>query len=547
MALILSDYAYKYTIQKRRSDETLREDQRNKQLLKAAAAGHTPRVRYLLELGVDRDFSDEEAGFTALHHAALSGFEDTVELLLNEGADVEAQSLVRGTPMHLAALKGRVNILKLLLSFRAEPNATSASVGRPLHCACAAGDLEAINILLSSGAKVDQTALVDLRLVYTALDPDARLWAAQAWECRPLFVAICFRRLSLVEKLLNARASVNEKARLAFQRSPASATTKTVVCVGNAMVLQRDITPLTAAVLLSSNGLIFKLFGHSPAELLNNGNGQSLCYAAGLARKACLEMLIDEGVAVDVGDDIHGTPLIAAVRYGKLQAAKTLVEAGARIGARVWPELGSSALHTAVNYQHELLVSWLLEKGADPLLADANGSTALDFARKALNEANAKDFRPSRIFNLLSKHCATPAARQGGAKIPALPRLSDKAVDNTEEPSSSADHFLKGQIQLMSFRARWSTGSTDDVWHEWHEVNAAWSSWSRLEVRRRDDSTCLKTIDISHETRWFIFPGDQRIVEIGSPAAGDNCVLQFRSTEQTMSFLRLLSNARGPV
>lgn len=36
--LIAADYAYQYTVKKRRSDDTLREDQRNKQLLKAVAA-----------------------------------------------------------------------------------------------------------------------------------------------------------------------------------------------------------------------------------------------------------------------------------------------------------------------------------------------------------------------------------------------------------------------------------------------------------------------------------------------------------------------------
>lgn len=153
-------------MQKRRSDETLLVDQRNKQLLKAAAAGHTPRVRYLLHLGVDLDFSDDEAGFTALHHAALSGFEDTVEVLLSAGADVAAQSLDQGTPLHLAALKGRLHVVQGLLNARADANEESHAVGRPLHCACAAASLDVVRELLARNAAVNSTAMVDFRLVY---------------------------------------------------------------------------------------------------------------------------------------------------------------------------------------------------------------------------------------------------------------------------------------------------------------------------------------------------------------------------------------------
>lgn len=190
MVLIRPDYAYTYTVRKRRSDETLQESQRDKQLLKAAAAGHTSRVRYLLQLGADRDFSEGEDGFTALHNAAFSGFEDTARVLLEEGADVAAQSLDFGTPLHVAALRGRVNVLRLFLDdFRANPDAESRAVGLPLHCACASGDSETISALLTRVAAVDSNALVDFRLVFP--DPNARRqsFITETWECQPLFVA----------------------------------------------------------------------------------------------------------------------------------------------------------------------------------------------------------------------------------------------------------------------------------------------------------------------------------------------------------------------
>ena len=75
MGDVTNNTNFNYTIRKRRSDETLREDGRNRAFLLASAEGQTPRVRHLLRLGVDLDYSDEN-GFNALHHACLSGFED---------------------------------------------------------------------------------------------------------------------------------------------------------------------------------------------------------------------------------------------------------------------------------------------------------------------------------------------------------------------------------------------------------------------------------------------------------------------------------------
>jgi ankyrin repeat protein len=101
----------------RRSDETLREDQRNLLLLRAAAEGQLPRMQHLLRLGIEIDFSDGD-GFAALHHAVLSGFEDCVKELINWGLDVNAMTQ-HGVPLNLAAQKERVHVISILVAARA--------------------------------------------------------------------------------------------------------------------------------------------------------------------------------------------------------------------------------------------------------------------------------------------------------------------------------------------------------------------------------------------------------------------------------------------
>lgn len=120
---VYNQNSYHYTLRQRRSDETLREDQRSGVLLKAAAEGQTPRIKRLLKLGADTDYADESSGYTALHHAVLSGFEDVVEGLLEAGADVNAQSHSNFT--RSISRRSKVELMSLSFCFGTAPVQTS--------------------------------------------------------------------------------------------------------------------------------------------------------------------------------------------------------------------------------------------------------------------------------------------------------------------------------------------------------------------------------------------------------------------------------------
>jgi hypothetical protein len=114
----VSDTRYIYTLRARHSDETLREADRNCLLLRAAAQGQLPRVQHLLRLGADVDFADD-SGFTALHHAVSSGFEDCVKELIDKGADINVATSC-GVALNIAADKGRSHVAEILLRARAD-------------------------------------------------------------------------------------------------------------------------------------------------------------------------------------------------------------------------------------------------------------------------------------------------------------------------------------------------------------------------------------------------------------------------------------------
>ncbi|KAK4221999.1 hypothetical protein QBC38DRAFT_490929 [Podospora fimiseda] len=91
-------------------------------------------------------------GETALHNAARSKSEETVQYLLGSGLDPNTIDSYGYTPLHRAAKVGNVPIISLLLASGADPNFKGLLLdgGTPLHLAARKPNLPALFCLLSS-------------------------------------------------------------------------------------------------------------------------------------------------------------------------------------------------------------------------------------------------------------------------------------------------------------------------------------------------------------------------------------------------------------
>ena len=86
-----------------------------KELREAVKANDAPRVRTLLNAGMDPNFRDP-LGATLLHDAAWNGNQQIAELLLEYRADANARHLEAGsTPLHYAVIKDHPEMVSLLL------------------------------------------------------------------------------------------------------------------------------------------------------------------------------------------------------------------------------------------------------------------------------------------------------------------------------------------------------------------------------------------------------------------------------------------------
>ena len=120
----------------------------------AALKGHEPIVQLLLENGADIE-ARNSSGDTALIWAAQRGNSAIVELLLQRGADIEAKNQYGGTALFWVALKGNMALVQLLLEKGADIEAKEILRTPILIEVAKSGNEALVRLLLEKGADIE--------------------------------------------------------------------------------------------------------------------------------------------------------------------------------------------------------------------------------------------------------------------------------------------------------------------------------------------------------------------------------------------------------
>ena len=132
------------------------EGTRHLNLYEAAELGDIEAVKQHLADGTDIELKCTGCGSTALGHAAKYGHNEIAELLIENGADVDAKDEDGSTPLHLAALMGYKEIAELLIAKGADVNAKKDDGSwTSLHSAAMTGSNEIVGLLIAAGADVN--------------------------------------------------------------------------------------------------------------------------------------------------------------------------------------------------------------------------------------------------------------------------------------------------------------------------------------------------------------------------------------------------------
>lgn len=125
-------------------------DQAQRKLCHAAAAGDTRTVRVLLAAGATA--KPANVSFNPLHFAARHGRNDVIQLLLDEGADVNARGAWQQTALMETVWGGHQHAAQLLLSRGADLTLDDTHDGTALWQAAIANRLEMVRLLMNHGA-----------------------------------------------------------------------------------------------------------------------------------------------------------------------------------------------------------------------------------------------------------------------------------------------------------------------------------------------------------------------------------------------------------
>jgi ankyrin repeat protein len=94
----------------------------------------------------------DTSGRTHLHKFSKRGDAESVENLLEAGANPNEKDFAGWTPLHEAALNGHLNVVKLLLKYGANVNSKGADSDTPLHDATGNNHCDIVELLLEHGA-----------------------------------------------------------------------------------------------------------------------------------------------------------------------------------------------------------------------------------------------------------------------------------------------------------------------------------------------------------------------------------------------------------
>jgi ankyrin repeat protein len=126
-------------------------------------------VQLLLNRGADANAQGSLYG-SALQVAAAAGRKSIMQLLLNRGADANAQGGYYGSVLQAAAVSGCKNAMQLLLVRGADVNAKGGEFGSALQVAAWEGRNGVIQILLDGGADINaKTGVLYGNALYTAI------------------------------------------------------------------------------------------------------------------------------------------------------------------------------------------------------------------------------------------------------------------------------------------------------------------------------------------------------------------------------------------
>ncbi|KAL7791573.1 ankyrin repeat-containing domain protein [Trichoderma ceciliae] len=338
----------------------------------------------------------------ALMTAAVYGNKDIVELLLEKGANIEAQTLYNQTSLLFATEIGDASIIRLLLANGASLETKDFWNRTPLIMAIQRGLKNIIDLFIEHGADINMaiqqhfTPLTfaimegDKNILEFLIERGANLDARDGRHWTPLTIAIEGGNRDIVEVLVEKGADLEAKEGMRGTSPLIYAAWKGhreiveyLVDKGANLGAKGHRERQTPVALASIRGYadIIRLLIEKGAniEAKDYHSRTPLCLAAMNGRGDAIELLLIYNANIEANDDTNKTPLILAAKYGKWEVLNLLAR-NANLEAQ--DIRGYTPLTWAVIKGHSRAIELLLQNNAKASYRDDCGRTLMHIAVK---------------------------------------------------------------------------------------------------------------------------------------------------------------------
>jgi len=160
---------------------------------------------------------------TPLSWAAMKGHKNITELLIKNGADINAKNRDGNTPLHLAVYYNKENVAKFLIPKGADVNAKADGILTPMYYAIANGNEKLVKLLLEHGGNMgieifDAVVQGEIDKVKSVLaeNPELVNFKDSSWNWTPLFWAACTGDKYVAELLIAQGANVDIRGKWSY-------------------------------------------------------------------------------------------------------------------------------------------------------------------------------------------------------------------------------------------------------------------------------------------------------------------------------------------
>jgi len=402
---------------------------------------------------------------TALHKASLRCDTDIISIILNHGADVDAQDNGGSTPLHLIFDAGprdaAEQAIGVLLEHCANTNLRNHEGQTALHKSSQCDDIDIMHLILKHGPDVnamDNNGSTPLHLAIS----DSSLWHAKQVVGQEHCSNISIR--NHVGLLLDQGANINIR-----DHEGQTALHKASQCYDidiMHLILKHGpdvkafdnngLTPLHLAISDTSpwyaKQAIGLLLEHGANINIRNHEGQTALHKASRRDDIdTMHLILKHGPDVNALDNNGSTPLHLAIsddaNCWNVERAVRLLEHGPDVNAL--DNNGSTTPHLVISYAYanswhiERAVGLLLEHGANINLRNGQGLTAL-------HKASLRGY--PNIMHLILNHGADVDAQDNDDSTPLHLIISKVSMDSEafEDSKASVDSEpLREVIKLL--------------------------------------------------------------------------------------------------